>query len=127
VSSDISEDRDTESERRMYEQLGRMQLDIDPTDEKFIRPNIKEALRQWGAREHPFVGDFLRAVLSNNLMEAMGRADGYNVRTLPAICAYVYNELPSPSHGSPEAVREWQEQCLAALKAQPSPIEEPRA
>jgi hypothetical protein len=108
---------DAESEREMFELLGRLQMDTDPTQEIFIRPNIKEALRRWGAREHPFVGDFLRAVLSNNLMEAVGRADGYNIRTLPAICSYVYNELPSNCHGSPEIVTLWSESLLAELQA----------
>lgn len=85
----------------------------DPTDHSLIRPDIKDALRQWGAREHPFVGDFLRAVLSNDLMEAVGRADDDNIRTLPAICSYVYMELPSRCHGSPEIVKEWSESVLA--------------
>ena len=52
-------------------------------------------------------GDFLRAVLSNDLMEAMGRADENNRAALWDICCYVYNEMPSTSHGSPQRVDEW--------------------
>jgi hypothetical protein len=53
------------------------------------------------------VGDFLTAVLENNLSEACGRADDDNLENLPAYVAYLYNEAPSPCHGSPEKVRAW--------------------
>lgn len=52
-------------------------------------------------------GGFLYAVLSNNLMEAVARADADNKRALPEICSYVYNEMPYSSHGSPEKVDAW--------------------
>jgi hypothetical protein len=87
---------------------------LDPSN---IRPDIKAALDSWADGSHPFIGDFLRAVLSNNLMEAVGRADDDNIRVLPAICSYVYMELPGPCHGSPEIVFEWQAKCLAAIQA----------
>lgn len=73
-----------------------------------IRPDIKAALDAWGTKAFP-VGDFLRSVLENNLMEAMGRADSYNRASLWEICGYVYNQLPSECHGSPEKFRAWQE------------------
>jgi hypothetical protein len=90
---------------------------VNVTNPDWIRPNIREALDGWGDGSHPYVGDFLRAVLENNLSGAFGRADEYNLRTLHAIVAYVYNELPSPCHGTPEKVREWQKDCLAAIEA----------
>jgi len=52
-------------------------------------------------------GDFLTAVLENNLMEAFGRADDLNRINLFNICKYVYNEMPGACHGSPAKVREW--------------------
>jgi hypothetical protein len=90
---------------------------VDVTNPDLIRPNIRKALDAWGDGSHPYVGDFLRAVLENNLTEAFGRADDGNARTLHAIVAYVYNELPSPSHGSPEKVKAWQAESLAAIEA----------
>jgi hypothetical protein len=54
-------------------------------------------------------GDFLRAVLSNNLSESIGRADEDNLRALPTIVAYIYNELPSLCWGSEERVQRWLE------------------
>jgi hypothetical protein len=59
------------------------------------------------AKEGCPTGDFLRAVLENNLMEAMGRADIYNRDCLFEICEYVYNHIPLSCHGSPEKVRAW--------------------
>lgn len=52
-------------------------------------------------------GDFLRACLENNLMEAMGRADEFSKLELLEICSYIYNNMPLPCHGSPEKVARW--------------------
>ena len=52
-------------------------------------------------------GGFVTAVLENNLMEALGRADIVNREDIFEICEYVYNEIPSICHGSPEKVRKW--------------------
>lgn len=52
-------------------------------------------------------GSFCRAVLENNLMQALGRADIENRKSIFEICSYVYNELPSACHGSPEKVNLW--------------------
>jgi hypothetical protein len=52
-------------------------------------------------------GDFLRAVLENNLMTAMGRADEQNRNDIFEICQFVYNEMPHSCHGSAEAVDKW--------------------
>ena len=52
-------------------------------------------------------GGFLIAVLENDLMETIGRADHHNIHFLKEICQYVHWELPSPCHGSPERVAAW--------------------
>jgi hypothetical protein len=52
-------------------------------------------------------GDFLRAVLKNDLMGAMGKADEQNRNDIFEICKFVYNEMPHTCHGSAEAVDEW--------------------
>lgn len=44
-------------------------------------------------------GDFLRAVLANDLVGAVGRADKENLHNLPAYANYLYWELPG--RGSP--------------------------
>ena len=52
-------------------------------------------------------GDFLTAVVENNLSLAVGRADTYNRANLPAYVGYLYNEAPRGCWGSPEKVKAW--------------------
>ncbi len=52
-------------------------------------------------------GDFLTAVICNDLMEAVARADDTNIRNLPAYVAYFYNEAPSLCWGSKEKFDKW--------------------
>lgn len=56
---------------------------------------------------HSEVGDFLTAVLSNNLTEAFARADVHSTAAMHAIMTYLYNEVPSTCWGSPERVAAW--------------------
>lgn len=57
--------------------------------------------------EHVATGGFLKAVLENDLCEAVCRASESNFQLLPVIVRYVYNELPSPCWGSKEKVAAW--------------------
>lgn len=81
-------------------------------DTKFYEDKIPEhllvGLIAWGKKEHP-VGHFLTAVLSNNLFEAVSRADEESMRSLRHIVRFIYNEMPSQCHGSPEKVKAWQQ------------------
>ena len=52
-------------------------------------------------------GSFLTAVICNDLKEAVGRADGENLRQLPAYVSYFYNDAPSACWGSPEKYEAW--------------------
>lgn len=52
-------------------------------------------------------GSFMRAVLANDLMEAIGRADHENTHAMHRWCALVYNDLPGDCHGSYEIVDAW--------------------
>lgn len=52
-------------------------------------------------------GDFIRAVLSNDLNEAIARADDVNIHALPHIVAYVREHLPALSWGSKANVDRW--------------------
>ncbi len=56
---------------------------------------------------HVRPGQFLSAVLQNDLREAVGRADDKNVRLLHVYVAYLYNEAPAKSWGSKEAFDAW--------------------
>ena len=59
-------------------------------------------------------GSFLCAVLENNLVRAVGRADRENLAALPDIVKYIYNELPSTCWGSPARVNEYIESKITA-------------
>jgi len=52
-------------------------------------------------------GDFLTAVLCNDLKEACARADDENITMLPVYVAFFYNEVPAKCRGSSEKVMEW--------------------
>lgn len=62
-------------------------------------------------------GGFLQAVVSNDLKEAVGRADEENMANLPAYVAYFYNEAPSQCWGSEEKMLRWGKLRQAVQKA----------
>lgn len=53
------------------------------------------------------VGGFLTALLTHDLMDACARADNTNLWLLPIYTAFLYNDMPSPAHGSPAKVAAW--------------------
>ena len=71
-----------------------------------IEPRFKESIDAYVDTGRP-TGGFLEAVLSNNLFEAIGRADGRALDNLPHIVCYIYNETPSGCNGSNSKVNEW--------------------
>lgn len=52
-------------------------------------------------------GGFLRAVLSNDLMEAGRMADDENRRRLSNYVMFLINYAPSDCYGSPDAMQAW--------------------
>jgi hypothetical protein len=57
--------------------------------------------------DHNSVGDFLTAVICNDLRGACAHADDVNIENLPAFCAYFHNIAPSQCWGSVEKWRAW--------------------
>ncbi len=47
-------------------------------------------------------GNFLQAVIANDLFLTVGRADYKNIHLIPAYAVYFYNEAPSDCYGSKE-------------------------
>ena len=74
--------------------------------EYYIPERMMESLERY-VKDQVLPGDFLRAVISNDLTEAVGRADEENLRNLPAYIGYLYNEAPSRCWGSKERMEEW--------------------
>ena len=76
------------------------------SDPSLIPSRIIKALSNYAEHGYP-VGSFLAAVISNDLMNAVGRADDDNIRVLRSICGFVHNEFPRGSHGSREIYKNW--------------------
>ena len=71
-----------------------------------VSADVKEYLREYAEERRPR-GDFLTACLSNNLMNAVCRADANNLAQLREIMQYIYCELPSECWGNREKVDKW--------------------
>lgn len=52
-------------------------------------------------------GSFVKAVLSNDLYEAMARADSQNLESLKDIVIYITNYFPPDSYGSLAIVEQY--------------------
>lgn len=52
-------------------------------------------------------GDFLKAVISNDLINAVGRADFLNIDRLAGIVNWFYNNAPMSCWGSKEKYEDW--------------------
>lgn len=76
--------------------------------EFYIPDRMMPSLRRY-IEEKIQPGDFLTAVIQNDLSEACSRADDENMRNLPAYAAYLYNEAPAVCHGSKKIMKEWLE------------------
>jgi hypothetical protein len=75
--------------------------------QKYDAPvRILDAIRNHADHHHP-CGSFVTAVLQNDLMEALGRADEYSKSALFEIVRYVRWEIPANCHGSVEKVHAW--------------------
>lgn len=70
-------------------------------------PPLVASLVAYASDRRQETGGFLRAVLENDLIGAINKADHINLIYLPHIAAYIYNRLPSGSWGSPEKVAKW--------------------
>lgn len=71
-----------------------------------IKPEMIGGLVRYKENRIP-TGSFLRAILENDLKEAVSRGDHYNIWSIPALVSWCYNNLPSGSWGSPARVSAW--------------------
>ena len=68
--------------------------------------HILDAISRY-ANDHIAPGGFTRAVLENDLSQAIGRADENSLAGLQDIVRYVHWEIPGGCHGSREKVEAW--------------------
>ena len=71
-----------------------------------IPERVYAALRNYLEHKQP-TGQFLNAVLCNNLHEAMAWADAESLASLQVIVSFIYWNVPSLAWGSPERVKLW--------------------
>ncbi|WP_353208306.1 hypothetical protein [Sphingorhabdus sp.] len=67
---------------------------------------MQDALREYVINRHE-TGDFLRAVICNDLRNAVSRADAENLPLIPLYVRWFYNRAPASCHGSPAAFFKW--------------------
>ena len=72
----------------------------------YIPEYMMESIDNYISKRIP-TGDFLEAVISNDLTGAVARADTNNLPNLPAFVSYFYNEAPSECWGSSEKYQRW--------------------
>jgi hypothetical protein len=82
------------------------------TDARFHSPydQFPEQLRialQLYVDEHRAPGNFLTAVICNDLKEAVARADEVNAKLLREYVRWFYNEAPAQCWGSKENFQNW--------------------
>lgn len=71
-------------------------------------PQVLKSLRLHVLRGRP-TGSFVQACLENNLTATYGKADDNMRGRIGAVCKYMLNNMPDACHGSPEAVKHWQD------------------
>lgn len=81
----------------------KLELSFDPHDYPDIPVSTLQGLKAYVEDRRP-VGDFLHAVLTNNLKGVFVHGDSYNIQALLSIMRFVHNELPFVSQGSEDKV-----------------------
>jgi len=69
-------------------------------------PRMADAVRRY-VEKGIQPGHFLMALLSNDLMETIDRADDENAAAIRQWAIFVHCELPAGCHGSPDRVKGW--------------------
>jgi hypothetical protein len=72
----------------------------------YIRDQMMPGILRY-VEEGILPGQFLQAVICNDLVEACRRADEENLRNLPAFVAYFYDKVPQDRWGSREKMEAW--------------------
>lgn len=75
-------------------------------NEFYIQDHMMEAIKRY-VEDGIKPGDFLTAVICNDLKEAVWRADEKNMKNLLAFVAYFYNEVTATIWGNEEMMKDW--------------------
>lgn len=74
--------------------------------EFYIPFRMMDSLQRY-IEDHVKPGDFLSAVISNDLRSAVVTADDENIYLLPTYIGFFYNEAPVSCWGSKETFKTW--------------------
>jgi len=72
----------------------------------YIPPRMMGGLQRY-IENHIPPGEFLKAVIKNDLSAAVDRADEENLHNIPAYVGFLYNQAPSACWGSKENFEYW--------------------
>mgnify|MGYP001554809049 CR=1 FL=1 len=72
-----------------------------------IPAHMHDSVRLYVLHGTPRTGSFLGAILSNDFMGAVGRADDANAADLKGWAQFLYGYVPGGCYGSPEHVAAW--------------------
>ena len=85
-----------------------VEAQLKALDWHLVPQSLRPAMRAWiGYGRRP--GDFLSAVIRNDLTSAVFRADPINLHKLKEIMLFMENEAPTHCWGSPLEMHFWQE------------------
>ncbi len=75
-------------------------------DYDLVPPHLREGLREYIQRGH-LPGDYLQAVIANDLNEALSRGDETSLIFLRVLTTWLYNDAPGGSWGSRAIMSAW--------------------
>lgn len=87
-----------------------------------IPPATRETIDAWIESGRP-TGDFVKALLSNDLRGAFARADESNIEAMFHTVAYLWNNAPGSCWGSPDALELWERKHKQQREAANAAIE----
>lgn len=82
-----------------------------------IEERFRSSIDRW-VSHGTMPGGFLRAVLRNDLRDAASRGDDASIANLPAIVAYLDEEVPWNCWGAPDRAEAWGEMTREEREAE---------
>ncbi len=96
------------------------EVDALTPDYDLVTPHLREGMREYVQRGH-VPGDFLQALIANDLNDAYCRADEISLACLGVLTAWLYNEAPGGCWGSRGILHAWSRDGGLEGRAGPQP------